>query len=74
MIILEIASELSSELVDSWKTKITKEFELKDVTIDVRINSELILGYRVIVNNTTYDHSLVNKVKRDLNNINKKIL
>lgn len=73
MTFLELPRTLSSELLEEVKQKIATEFGISKNLITVNIIPELVLGYRLIVDGTVYDKSLLFLLQTDLNILNKKI-
>ncbi len=70
---LEVCSQLNNELEQLWLKKIANEFGIKTNDITVTINQDLILGYKLFINDKIYDHSLRYSLENDLSIINKKL-
>lgn len=70
---LEVASPLTSELEQSWKNKIAVEFNINPIEIIIDVNPDLILGYKLSINDKIYDHSFRNSLENDLAVVNKKL-
>jgi F0F1-type ATP synthase delta subunit len=74
MLIFQIAQELTPSSLESWKQKISNEFNIDTNLIQVQINPQLIAGYLIQIDSKIYDHSLAFNLTRDLNTINNVIL
>jgi F0F1-type ATP synthase delta subunit len=70
---LEVASQLNHELEQSWLKKIATEFNINTSEITIAVNPDLILGYKLSINDKIYDHSLRYSLENDLAIINKKL-
>jgi F0F1-type ATP synthase delta subunit len=70
---LEVASQLNNELEQSWLKKIASEFNINTGDITIAVNPDLILGYKLFINDKIYDHSFRYSIENDLSIINKKL-
>lgn len=73
MTFLELPKPLRTELLEELKQKISNEFNISKHLITVNIVPQLVFGYRLIVDNTVYDKSLLFLLQSDLNTLNEKI-
>jgi F0F1-type ATP synthase delta subunit len=74
MVQFQIAQELTPSSLESWKQKISKEFDVDANQIQIQINPKLIAGYLIQIDSKIYDHSLAFNLTKDLNAINNAIL
>jgi F0F1-type ATP synthase delta subunit len=70
---LEVASQLNIELETLWRKKIANEFGINTSDVTIAVNSDLILGYKLFINDKIYDHSFKYCIDNDLAIINKKL-
>jgi F0F1-type ATP synthase delta subunit len=70
---LEVASQLNHDLEQQWLKKIATEFNISSSDITIAVNPDLILGYKLHINDKIYDHSFKQLIENDIGIINKKL-